>query len=198
VLTIEGAFTAEHEVKHSRFIGNICGAKNKQEAMKFVKATKSRFADATHNVFAFIIQECNCRLQKSNDDKEPKGTAGLPVLGVLQNHNLVNVVIVVTRYFGGTLLGAGGLVRAYSAVAQKAVECANLVTVKNYIKIEITIDYGLYNSVIGLIDKFDVVVEETIFLEKVHLRIGVCDCIFSTFKESVFGACAGKVIWGLE
>jgi uncharacterized YigZ family protein len=196
VFTINGVFTAEYEVKHSRFIGTVRGVNSKQEAISFIKAIKAEFNEATHNVYALILQEGN--LQKSSDDHEPKGTAGLPVLRVLQKRDLTNVVAIVTRYFGGILLGAGGLVRAYSKAVQLALERADLVPIKRYVAIEIELDYKFYSAVALLFSAYDVVVTETAFFEKIHISLNVLESQMGTFKVAVFGACSGNVTWYLE
>jgi uncharacterized YigZ family protein len=195
VFTINGVFTAEYKVKHSRFIGTVCGVNNKQDAIAFIKAVKTEFNEAAHNVYALILQDDN--LQKSSDDHEPKGTAGLPILRVLQNKELTNVVAVVTRYFGGILLGAGGLVRAYSKTVQLALEKADLVPVKRYVTLEIGLDYGFYGAVTLLFSAYDVVVTKTAFFEKIHISLSVLESHIDAFKAAVFNACAGNVTWYL-
>ncbi|GHU84694.1 YigZ family protein [Clostridia bacterium] len=193
MFTINGVFTAEYEVKHSRFVGTVCGVNNKQDAISFIKAVKTEFNEATHNVYALILQDEN--LQKSSDDQEPKGTAGLPILGVLQNNELTNVVAVVTRYFGGILLGAGGLVRAYSKTVQLALKNADLVPIKHYINVEIVIDYKLYDAVAFLFPSYDIIVEKTAFFEKIHINLSVLETHVDDFRATVFNVCSGNVTW---
>jgi uncharacterized YigZ family protein len=196
VLTVEGLFTATYEVKRSLFIGNICGVGSKQAAVAFIRAQKVKYSVATHNVYAFILQAEN--LQKSSDDHEPKGTAGPSVLNVLQNQQLTNVVLVVTRYFGGILLGAGGLVRAYSAAAQTVIKCASLVPLKVFLNIEIIINYSLFNRVENIFAAYDVVVVETMFLDCVHIKLKVSDETKCEFKTALFDVCSGDLIWHSE
>ncbi|GHV30301.1 YigZ family protein [Clostridia bacterium] len=193
MFTINGVFAAEYEVKRSRFIGTICGVNNKQDAVSFIKAVRTEFKDATHNVYALILQDEN--LQKSSDDHEPKGTAGLPVLGVLQNNELTNVVAVVTRYFGGILLGAGGLVRAYSKTVQLALKNADVIPVKYYIGIEIILDYSLYSAVTFLFSSYDIILRKTVFFEKIHISLSVLESHVNDFKAAVFNVCSGNVTW---
>ena len=110
--TIRTAASAEFVEKKSRFIGHICPVTTQEEANEFIRQKKSEYWDATHNVYAYVLREGQTR--RYSDDGEPQGTAGIPTLDVLLKEDLTDCVVVVTRYFGGTLLGTGGLVRAYS------------------------------------------------------------------------------------
>ena len=122
--TIEKENSAEIVEKKSRFIANIYNVESKEEAIKQIK---KKYYDAKHHCFAFSIIEENGITQKSSDDGEPSGTAGAPILNIIKSNNLQNVVIIVTRYFGGILLGTGGLTRAYSEAAGKVsqIYCKN-------------------------------------------------------------------------
>lgn len=122
-LTIAKDIQTEQVISKSRFICSLKKVKTEEEAQEFIKAVKKEFWDATHNCSAYIIDEQH---QRSNDDGEPSGTAGMPMLGVLRKQELQQVAAVVTRYFGGVKLGAGGLVRAYSGSVAHAVEAAGL------------------------------------------------------------------------
>ena len=108
--------------KKSKFIGHCKPVKTESEALEFISEIKSKHADANHNVYAYILRENGT--QRFSDDSEPQGTAGIPVIDALKKANIVDVVVVATRYFGGTLLGGGGLIRAYSHTASIAVEAA--------------------------------------------------------------------------
>ena len=121
-ITIEENVQAEFIEKKSKFIANFFYIENVEEAEKIIKATKKKYFDARHNCIAYRVAENGQIIEKSSDDGEPSGTAGGPMLNILQKNNLCNLVIVVTRYFGGILLGTGGLVRAYSEVTQQAIE----------------------------------------------------------------------------
>ena len=111
--------------KKSEFIGYACPVKDEDEAIEFVKSIKKKHSDARHNVYAYMIGQ---NIARYSDDGEPQGTGGIPVLDVIRKSGFTDAVIVVTRYFGGILLGAGGLVRAYSAAAKMAVDDAGIVT----------------------------------------------------------------------
>ena len=139
--TIKNNETAEIEEKRSKFIANIFYVENIEEVEKYIKQTKKKYYDARHNCYAYMIREENNVLKKFSDDGEPSGTAGSPILNVIEKNNLCNVLIIVTRYFGGILLGAGGLVRAYTEAATKSVENAEIVEQELGYELEITIKY---------------------------------------------------------
>ena len=134
--------------KKSRFIGEVHYAKDLSEAESFLTAARKKYYDARHHCFAFIAGEPGTpgQIRRSGDDGEPSGTAGRPILEILEGRSLHNVLIVVTRYFGGTLLGTGGLARAYSAAAREAAEDAGTVTVRDGVRMRISCSYGAYGK----------------------------------------------------
>ena len=134
--------TAEIIEKKSKFIANICYVETVEEAEEKIKSIKKQYYDARHNCVAYRISEKEQIIEKSSDDGEPSGTAGGPMLNILQKGNLCNVVVVVTRYFGGILLGTGGLVRAYSDATQKAIENCIKVYKVDGVEIEVKLDYS--------------------------------------------------------
>ena len=136
-ITILNDESAEIVEKKSKFIANLYHIENVQEAEEKIKEIRKKYHDARHHCVAYRILENSKLIEKSSDDGEPSGTAGAPMLNLLQKHNLNNVLIVVTRYFGGILLGTGGLVRAYTEAAQSAILKSKFV--KNVIGIEILI-----------------------------------------------------------
>ena len=140
--TIEKENSAEIVEKKSRFIANIYNVESKEEAEEKMKQIKKKYYDAKHHCFAFSIIEENGITQKSSDDGEPSGTAGAPILNIIKSNNLQNVVIIVTRYFGGILLGTGGLTRAYSEAAGKVVEQSELIQKEPGMEVELEIDYN--------------------------------------------------------
>ncbi len=125
--TIKENVEAEIIEKKSKFIANLFYIENSKEAEEIIKKTKKRYFNARHNCMAYRIEENGKIIERSSDDGEPSGTAGAPMLNILQKNNLVNVLIIVTRYFGGILLGTGGLVRAYSNSLLKAIEQSTIV-----------------------------------------------------------------------
>lgn len=138
--TIKTNAIVEIEEKRSRFIGSAFYVENEEEAERIIKDIKKKYYDARHNCFAYIINNGNAT-KRFSDDGEPSGTAGSPILNVLEKNELYNVLVIVTRYFGGILLGAGGLVRAYTEAAVKAIEKAEIVEQENGFELEIWISY---------------------------------------------------------
>lgn len=139
--TIEGKVTAEVEEKKSRFIANLFYVENVEEAENCLKQIKKKYYDARHNCYAYVVKEENI-IKKSSDDGEPSGTAGSPILNVIERNNLCNVIIIVTRYFGGILLGTGGLVRAYTEAATNAVNQAKIVEQEKGLEVEFELSYS--------------------------------------------------------
>ncbi len=139
--TIKNDSTSEIVEKKSKFIGNAFYIESKEEAEEKIKLIKKKYNDARHNCFAYRVIDENGLFEKFSDDGEPSGTAGGPMLNILQKNNLCNVLVVVTRYFGGILLGTGGLVRAYSDATNLALENTEKVEVEKGTELEITIDY---------------------------------------------------------
>ena len=145
-VTIKENVQAEITEKKSKFIANIIKVENKNEAEENILKLKKKYFDAKHNCIAYRIKEDQGVIEKASDDGEPQGTAGQPILNILQKNNLCNILVVVTRYFGGILLGTGGLVRAYSEATTKALE--NAIKVKNIlgIKMEVILEYNEYEK----------------------------------------------------
>lgn len=144
-VTIKEAVKAEVTEKKSKFIANFFPVQNEEEAEKMIKELKKKYHDARHNCTAYRIQEDNQVIEKASDDGEPSGTAGLPMLNILQKNNLCNVLVVVTRYFGGILLGTGGLVRAYSDSLLKAIEKGELVETCKGTQMQVIVEYSEFD-----------------------------------------------------
>jgi len=157
------------EVKRSRFIARAGPVDTEEAAMRFVRAVQEEHATATHNVFAFEIG-LDHKTQRFSDDGEPNGTAGKPVLEVLRAHDLMNAVIVVTRYFGGTLLGAGGLIRAYGQAASEGVKAAGLVMMQLYHAYQVRFDYRWLGKVEHTVRK-DCIIEDSAYGADVRMKI---------------------------
>ena len=166
--TVLGASEAEFTEKKSRFIGRCFPVETEDEAFAVIADVKKRHWDATHNCYAFIVGE-NGLTQRFSDDGEPSGTAGMPILDVIKQKGLTNTLIVVTRYFGGILLGAGGLVRAYSKAAASAVDCADMVRVEPAAVMTVEIDYSRDGSLEGYIRQ-RASVDEVLFSDVVSIR----------------------------
>lgn len=164
--TVSREARAEFTEKRSRFIGHIRPVTTEEEAQAFIAALKKQYWDATHNVYAYILRNGTRRF---SDDGEPQGTAGMPTLDVLQKAGLTDCVVVVTRYFGGILLGAGGLVRAYSHGAALAVEAGTPVEMRPCAVVEAVCDYAQYGWLEPLLAA-NGVMEKADFAEAVTLR----------------------------
>lgn len=139
--TIKNSISAEIIEKKSKFISNIFYIQSVDEAEEIIARIRKKYYDARHNCFAYRVIENNSIIDRFSDDGEPSGTAGAPMLSILQKNELCNVIVVVTRYFGGTLLGTGGLVRAYSESTNKALEEAQYVKILFGLEIKIVIEY---------------------------------------------------------
>ena len=140
--TIEEENQEEIIEKKSKFIANIFPAETVEQAEEIIKETKKKYFDARHNCVAYRIIQENQIIEKSSDDGEPSGTAGAPMLNILQKNNLANIVVIVTRYFGGILLGTGGLVRAYSDSLLKAISTSKIVEKELGEELEAILDYN--------------------------------------------------------
>ncbi|MDI9520303.1 MAG: YigZ family protein [Bacillota bacterium] len=178
-MSVQGSFytlkepaIVENIIKKSRFIAHASPVSSEEEALDFVKSIKDLHKTATHNCYAYIIG-ANAGLMRYQDDGEPQGTAGKPILDVLMRNNLVNCAVVVTRYFGGILLGAGGLVRAYSGSTALAVKAAKIVISESSVKISSLIDYVYWDKINYHLASLPVCEIEKDFTDKVLLTFTV-------------------------
>ena len=169
--TIQKEAVAEFEERRSLFIGHAKPVKTEEEAAEFIKAKKREFADATHNVFGYVIKNGVCA--RYSDDGEPQGTAGMPVLDTIRKSGVDDACVVVTRYFGGILLGAGGLVRAYANGAKIALEAAGIITYEQYAEMKIKCSYSDYQKIQPMLFKAQAVTDDTIFGESVIVMIAL-------------------------
>ena len=159
---------SEFVEKRSRFIGHIWPVDSEDQAQELIRRVKKQHYDARHNCWCYLIRESGT--VRYSDDGEPQGTAGQPMLNVFQREGVTNVVCVVTRYFGGVLLGTGGLVRAYTTATSRALEAAEVVTVRSVVALDVTVDYGLYERADLLIKAAGGKLAEPEFTDKVTLR----------------------------
>ena len=172
--TIENKVTAEVEEKRSRFIANIFYIESAIEAENIIKQTKKKYYDARHNCYAYIVKE-EQMIKKSSDDGEPSGTAGSPILNVIEKNGLCNVLVIVTRYFGGILLGTGGLVRAYTESTIKAIEKANIVLQEEGYEIEITTTYSDIEKIKYYCNKNQIKISNIEYEENVKCTIEISE-----------------------
>ena len=187
--TVEHEGSEEFEERKSLFIGHAIPIKSADEALEFIKQKKREYADATHNVFAYILEDG--RIAKYSDDGEPQGTAGMPVLDTIKKCNVDGVCVVVTRYFGGILLGAGGLVRAYAHAAKLALESANIITYEKYDIFSLRCGYSEYQKYLPLLYFFDAIIDDTVFEADVQvvfaIKKGVDAKLLPKISEISFG-----------
>lgn len=167
--TISANAKASFIEKRSEFIGYIAPVKTNDEAVAFINSIKAEHRKAKHNVYAYILREDN--ISRYSDDGEPQGTAGVPVLDVLKKRGLTDVCVVVTRYFGGILLGGGGLVRAYSHAASLACDAAHIMDMCLCHRLKITADYGMYGKISYFLPNYETITVNSDFGGDVTLEI---------------------------
>lgn len=190
-ITLSGRGESLLEERKSTFLGYATPIENEQQALDFINEIRHKHADARHNVYAYVLDKNN--IVRYSDDGEPQGTAGIPVLEVLRKNGIKNAAIVVTRYFGGILLGTGGLVRAYSACAKLAVDDAGILNLEPFEQLSFSVDYSLYQKVQNEFDKFDLIVDEVSFLEKVNVKLAIKAEAADRFCERIREFSAGRV-----
>ena len=179
--TIKENTSYELVEKKSKFIANLIYIESKEQAEKIIAEYKKKFFDAKHNCYAYRVLNGDEIYEKSSDDGEPSGTAGMPILNVLQKNDLCNVIIIVTRYFGGILLGTGGLVRAYSNASIEAVEKAQKGNIKMGVEYKIEIDYATLKSLQYYCKNNDMIIKKCEYNENI-----ICDIQMANDKEAQF------------
>ncbi len=180
--------------RKSKFIARIKNAYTQEEAEAFIEEVRKEHWNATHNVPAYILG-MNQEVQKYSDDNEPSGTAGLPMLEVLKNHQVVNCVVVVTRYFGGTLLGRGGLIRAYSGAVREALQAAGIVRMVPAQEIAITVDYVHSGKIQNELLTQGVMLQDSEYLEHVTFHILAFPHEMDALRQMVQEFTANDFIW---
>ena len=188
--TLEGEGHDEFEERRSFFIGHAKHVTSEEEAMEFVKALKKEYSDATHNVWAYILK--GGIIARYSDDGEPQGTAGVPTLETIRKSGVEDAVVVVTRYFGGILLGAGGLVRAYSHGAKIALEAAKIITYEKYSVYSLECSYSDYQKYIVLLPQFNAIIDDTEFSDKVKVMFALKSTTVSPLLEKIKEMSAGR------
>lgn len=169
--TLAGEGSDEFEEKRSIFIGHAKHVTSEDEAMEFVKAKKKEYSDATHNCWAYLLK--GGIVARYSDDGEPQGTAGVPMLEAIRKSGVEDCVVVVTRYFGGILLGAGGLVRAYSHGTTVALAAAKVITYEKYTEMRLDCSYSDYQKYSVILPSFAAIIDDTDFSDKVVIRFAI-------------------------
>jgi YigZ family protein len=177
--------------KKSEFIGYLCPVQTEEQAVAFIEEIRAMHRKATHNCYAYILRENNAA--RHSDDGEPGGTAGVPIYEVLRKEGLTDVCCVVTRYFGGVLLGAGGLVRAYTKGAKDAVDAAQIKCMAEAVKLAVTVDYGLYGRLAQVFADFDARVEDERFADNVRIVIHIRAENSQKLTDKLVDVCNGAV-----
>ena len=173
--TLAGEGSDEFEEKRSIFIGHAKHITSEDEAMEFIKAKKKEYSDATHNCWAYLLK--GGIVARYSDDGEPQGTAGVPMLEAIRKSGVEDCVVVVTRYFGGILLGAGGLVRAYSHGTSVALAAAKVVTYEKYTEMQLYCSYSEYQKYSVILPTFGAIIDDTDFSDKVVIRFAVKETV---------------------
>lgn len=191
-VTLEKEASASFFEKKSEFIGYACPCKTEQEALDFIAKIRKKHADARHNVYAYQIKENN--IARFTDDGEPQGTAGMPVLDIIKKTGFTDACIVVTRYFGGILLGTGGLVRAYSHAAKLAVEAAHMITYERFITCEVICDYTDYDKLRASCQGVGMLVDGVDFASDVTQRLAIRAPEYEAFCAMLTELTGGTVL----
>ena len=190
--TIAKKAQASFVEKKSEFIGNIAPCTAESEAISFIEEIRKQHRKATHNCYAYILRENN--IGRHSDDGEPSGTAGAPMFEGLKKEGLTDVCCVVTRYFGGVLLGAGGLVRAYSNAVTAAVGASRIKEMKSAAKLIIEVEYSLYGKLGAIFSEFDARIEKEEFAAGVEIILFVEAEKAESLKKKVVDACFGRAV----
>lgn len=189
--TVKQLGTDEYIEKRSRFICSCKPVCSVEEAEAFINELRSKYWDARHNVYAYVLRDNN--IMRSTDDGEPQGTAGVPVLDAIRKAGVVDAVVVVTRYFGGVLLGTGGLVRAYSHSATLALKAAQPVVMSPCTVCTVSCSYTHYGRVGALISTCGGVIDDTVFDSDVHITFHIPTELLTGFNKQLADATSGDV-----
>lgn len=181
-----------YEIQKSKFITHLRHVDSEEEARAFIQAMKKKYFDARHNCSAYVLGE-NADKQKSNDDGEPGGTGGNPILEVIKKNDLTNVVVVVTRYFGGIKLGAGGLIRAYSHAAVLGIEAATILAMTPFIKLDASVSYDLLATVEHWMRQNEIRSLEADYAENVILHLLIEPAQLESVEAALTDLTAGRI-----
>lgn len=195
--TVYSGGEAEIIEKKSRFIATVRPVKTEEEAIAFIEATKKKYWNATHNCSAYVIGE-RFQIQRCSDDGEPSGTAGKPMLDVLLGQEIHDTVVVVTRYFGGTLLGTGGLVRAYSSATQEGLLASKVITKMHGQKIVIQTDYTGLGKIQYILGQRGLTILDSIYTDKVELQVLLPEDVIKGVMAEITEGTNGQAVMELQ
>lgn len=191
-ITIKNDFTHEEEIKKSRFICHLKRIENEQEARAFINQIKKEHWKANHNCSAYTLGDRQ-EIQRSSDDGEPSGTAGVPMLEILKKKELINVCAVVTRYFGGIKLGAGGLIRAYAGAVNHTIEAVGCVEFVVQKELVLTLDYALYDKLQRYLASRNIEIIEPVFLSDITVKCFIEEDQVKSFLSELTEDFNGKI-----
>lgn len=190
-ITVKNPSHFEYEDRKSVFIGQAMPVSTEAEAIAFIDSVKKRYPDARHHVYAYVLRENS--VMRFTDDHEPQGTAGMPVLDIIRKNSCTDVVIVVTRYFGGTLLGTGGLVRAYTSAAVGALEAAEIIRYDIYSSIELAVSYSDYGRITSILSDLGFRIESTLYDTGIRIDGSIIKTRLDDLKNALVEATAGRI-----
>lgn len=191
-ITIKNDVRFEEEIKKSRFICHLKRVTTEEAAREFITAIKKQHHKANHNVSAFTIGD-HQEIQRSSDDGEPSGTAGVPMLEILKKRELTNLVAVVTRYFGGIKLGAGGLIRAYAGSVNQAIDTVGCIKIVEQTQLDIDMDYGLFDHVFRHLASAGLEIANSVFTDRVVISVFADTTDIEQLKEDLTEQFHGKL-----
>lgn len=190
-ITVKNPSYFEYVDRKSVFIGMAMPVSTESDALAFIDSVKRRYPDARHHVYAYVLRENST--MRFTDDREPQGTAGMPVLDVIRKNGCTDVAIVVTRYFGGTLLGTGGLVKAYTSAAVGALDNAEIIRYDVYSTAEFEVGYSDYGKITTMLSDIGFRISDTIFEENVKISGSILKSNLDSLKEKMTEITSGRV-----
>jgi len=192
-LTIKTAVSSEIKVKGSRFVGWLSPVADREDASAMVRKAQKQYHDATHHCYAYRIGLGDRLEFRYHDDGEPSGTAGKPILDVLEGNRITDCICIVTRYFGGTKLGTGGLARAYGRCAGESVAKANIVEAFIFYTLTAVFDYALTGAVMSVLSRYQCRIVRTEYLEETRLQLSVRHSQKEALQEDLLNCTAGRI-----
>lgn len=188
---------AEIIEKKSRFIATVCPVKSEEEALNFIEGMRKKYWNATHNCFAYVVGE-RFQVQRCSDDGEPSGTAGKPMLDVILGEEIHDVVVVVTRYFGGTLLGTGGLVRAYSGATKEGLLASKVIVKMHGQRLSVQTDYTGLGKIQYILGQRGIQILNSIYTDKVELEVLLPEAEIGSVMSEIREGTNGQAVMELQ
>lgn len=191
-ITIKNASRFEYEDRKSVFIGYSSPVSTESEALAFIERIKKLEPTARHHVYAYVLRENS--VMRFTDDREPQGTAGMPVLDAIRKNGCTDTVIVVVRYFGGILLGTGGLVKAYTTAAVGALRSAEIIEYDVYSSVKLSVSYSDYQKICTLLTNLGFRVDNTLYSDNVEITGRVKSTLYNKFNEEIISVTSGRCV----